>query len=149
MDEFDKWAREMEQKLMEEVEKTYSSIVIKEWMNPSNVGKIKSNACAIVTGTCGDTMEVYLNIRDGVIKNASFLTDGCGATIACGSMLTKLVKGLSIEEAKKLDNDFLIKKLGGLPEENVHCATLAILTLKKAIENFEENERQLYSYHRS
>ena len=141
MDEFDKWAREMEQKIMEEVEKTYSPIVIKEWLNPSNIGKIEFNAHAIITGTCGDTMEMYLNIEDGIIKDASFLTDGCGATIACGSMLTKLVKGLSIEEAKKLDNNFLIKKLGGLPEEDVHCATLAILTLKKAIENFEENER--------
>ncbi|KAA0002516.1 MAG: iron-sulfur cluster assembly scaffold protein [Thermoplasmata archaeon] len=140
-DKLDIWAREMERKIMEEIEKIYSPIVIKEWRNPSNIGKIKANAFAVVTGKCGDTMEIYLSIEDEMIKDASFLTDGCGATIACGSMLTKLVKGLSIEEAKNLDGEWLLKKLGGLPEENTHCATLAILTLKKALDNFEKNER--------
>jgi nitrogen fixation NifU-like protein len=61
------------------------------------------------------------------------MTDGCGATIACGSMLTSMIKGKSLDEAEAITEDDLIAALGGLPEENLHCAHLAIITLRDAL----------------
>ena len=61
------------------------------------------------------------------------MTDGCGATIACGSILTEMVKNKSLGEALTINAKALIEALGGLPEDHVHCAGLASLTLKKAV----------------
>jgi nitrogen fixation NifU-like protein len=138
-DEFDAWARTIENEMMEEVKQIYSPIVINEWLHPSNVGRMHdADMYAIITGPCGDTMELYLKVKENTIAKASFMTDGCGATIACGSMTTKMLTNLSVDDALKLNDVHLIKKLGGLPQENVHCATLAIRTLKKALEKCEK-----------
>ena len=137
--EFDTWARIIENEMMEEVKQIYSPIVINEWLHPSNVGRMHdADMYAIVTGPCGDTMELYLKVKENAIAKASFMTDGCGATIACGSMITKMLTNLSIDDAMKLDDIHLMKKLGGLPKENVHCATLAIRTLKNALGKCEK-----------
>jgi len=61
------------------------------------------------------------------------MTDGCGSTIACGSMLTSMVKGKSLDEVEAITEDDLIAALEGLPEENLHCAHLAIITLRDAL----------------
>jgi nitrogen fixation NifU-like protein len=86
------------------------------------------------------------------IGEATFMTDGCGPTIACGSMLTTMVRGMSLEEAGEFRSMDLIEALGGLPEESLHCAELAVRTLRAAIadclragrddENGENNEKR-------
>lgn len=149
-DEFDAWARTIENKMMEEVKQIYSPIVINEWLHPSNVGRIHdADMCAMVTGPCGDTMELYLKVEENTISKASFMTDGCGATIACGSMITKMLTNLSVDDAVKVDDVHLIKKLGGLPKENLHCATLTIMTLKKALDICEKNEECSNMYYQN
>lgn len=82
-------------------------------------------------------MKIALKIEKKRIKNVSFWTDGCGATIACGSMLTKLIKGLAIEEAIEISRTKLIKALNGLPEGHIHCSKLAVDTLQEAIKNYD------------
>ena len=64
------------------------------------------------------------------------MTDGCGTSIACGSMLTRMARGRAINEVKKITNIRLIDALDGLPDENKHCAKLAVDTLQKAIEKY-------------
>ncbi|MBU4221554.1 MAG: iron-sulfur cluster assembly scaffold protein, partial [Euryarchaeota archaeon] len=91
------------------------------------------DAFAILTGWCGDTMEIYLMVEHEIVADITFMTDGCGATIACGSMLTSMVKGKSLDEAEAITEDYLIAALEGLPEENLHCAHLAIITLRDAL----------------
>lgn len=138
-DEFDKWVKTMQSEIMKEVKKIYSPIVINEWMHPSNIGRIcDADAYAIITGPCGDTMEIYLKVKEDIISEATFMTDGCGATIACGSMITKMLINQFVDEAEKLEDAHLLKRLGGLPEENMHCATLTIMTMKKAIKKIQE-----------
>lgn len=78
-------------------------------------------------------MEITLRLTDGRVEEARFMTDGCGPTVACGSMLSSMVEGLSAEEATRVKVTDLIDALGGLPEENTHCAKLAVDTLLKAI----------------
>ena len=72
------------------------------------------------------------------IKDACFWTDGCGATIACGSMLTKMIKGEPLEEAADITSERLTNVLGGLPKEHLHCSKLAVNTLQKAIKNYHK-----------
>ena len=141
IDSWTQWLKVMEDKIMENVKQQYSHVVINEWLYPSNVGRMKdADRHAIVTGPCGDTMELYMKIRDKKISKASFMTDGCGATIACGSMITKILTNLPINKAEKITDEYLLKKLEGLPIEHMHCATLTIKTLKKALDNFNREK---------
>jgi len=128
---------ELQELIMADIKKVYSETVIDHAMNPRNVGDMENaEGFGRVTGSCGDTMEMWLKVRDGVIADAIFLTDGCGTTIASGSMVTELVKGKNITGAQKVTQQDVLSALGGLPEESLHCALLATETLKEAIKDY-------------
>jgi len=134
-DDFDRFVQWLERKADEEARDAFSDTVVNEFCDPANLERLAApDTHAIHTGPCGDTMEIYLLLDGETIEHASFMTDGCGATVACGSMLTKMVKGMSLQQASEFEPKQLIDALGGLPEENAHCAELAVMTLKKAIE---------------
>ena len=136
-DDFVKMLEELQRKIEYDEEKTYSKVVIREYRNPNNFGVLENpNAYAKIKGPCGDTMKISLKIKKQKIKQAFFWTDGCGATIACGSMLTKIIEGKTLKEAKVISNLQLLKALDGLPIEHNHCTILAINTLEKAIKNY-------------
>ena len=136
--DFDKMIDKIQNEIYEQERMIFSERVIEEYNNPKNIGKMaKPDVFATLTGWCGDTMEIYLKMDHDIIEDISFMTDGCGATIACGSILTSMVKGKSVEEAKAITDDDLITALDGLPEENLHCAHLTIITLEKALKILE------------
>ncbi|MFZ6017723.1 MAG: iron-sulfur cluster assembly scaffold protein [Nitrospirota bacterium] len=91
---------------------------------------------ASMISSCGDTMEIWLKINNDIIIRATFMTNGCGTTIASGSMVTEISKGKSIKEALKISQQDILDALGGLPEGNRHCALLAANTLKEAISEY-------------
>jgi nitrogen fixation NifU-like protein len=123
--------------LQKEVWAGYSPAVIDHAQNPRNVGSIlNADGFASVTGPCGDTMEIWLKVRDGAIKEATFWTDGCGTTIAAGSMVTEMAKGKGLSLAQKINEQDILEALGGLPEESQHCALLAANTLREAIKDY-------------
>jgi len=93
------------------------------------------------TGPCGDTMEISLKVKDGVIKDAKFQTDGCGNSIICGCMVTSLAHGKTISEARNIKNTDVLEGLGGLPEEEQHCATLAATTLHMALDDYLDKKK--------
>lgn len=125
----------------EQMRKNFSEAVIEHALNPRNVGDIEEySSLANITGPCGDTMQIWLKVKDDVISDATFMTDGCGTTIASGSMITELVKGKSLDDARKIDQKVVLDALGGLPEESEHCALLAENTLKKAIDNYMKKD---------
>ena len=120
-----------------EMRKVYSETVIDHSMNPRNVGDMEdADGFAKVTGPCGDTMEIWLRVRNDSIAEASFLTDGCGTTIAAGSMVTEMAKGKSVSQVQKISQQDVLSALGGLPEEGEHCALLAANTLKAAVKDY-------------
>jgi len=128
----------MRNHFIEQERALYSTRVIEEAYNPKNLGRMaQSDAHGRVRGWCGDTMEIYLRLDGKRIQEASFMTDGCGPTVACGSVLTALVQGRSLEEAAQIKPDDLIAALDGLPEESVHCAELAVKTLQEAIASYQ------------
>jgi nitrogen fixation NifU-like protein len=104
---------------------------VKSLENPSGVGEIGNVAC-------GDVMHLEIKVKDRKIKDIGFKTFGCGAAIASSDVVCELAKGKTLEEAKKLTKDDIVKKLGGMPPVKVHCSVLGINALKKAIENYEK-----------
>jgi nitrogen fixation NifU-like protein len=120
-----------------EMRKLYSETVIDHSMNPRNVGTMEdADGFARVTGSCGDTMEIWLKVKNSTITDATFMTDGCGTSIASGSMVTEIAKGKSVGEAGKINQQDVLNALGSLPEESEHCALLAANTLKTAIKDY-------------
>jgi len=139
----DRLAADIQRLLEEEALTVFSRKVIDEFNDPSNVGRmIGPDGFSVITGPCGDTMEFYMKVEDESIVEISFMTDGCGSTIACGSMLTRLAKGKSLEEALKITDPVLIEALDGLPPENVHCAKLAVDSLKACITDHLSGKRE-------
>jgi len=128
---------DLEEELIGEMTQVYTETVIDHAMNPRNVGNIDdADGFAQITGPCGDTMEIWLKVRNNVITQATFLTDGCGTTIAAGSMVTELAKGKSISQALKVSQQDVLNALGGLPQESQHCALLVVNTLKGAVKDY-------------
>ena len=123
--------------------KVYSEAVVEHSMDPRNLGNLEdADGFARFTGPCGDTMSIWLKVNGDTIINASFTTDGCGTTIASGSMVTEVVKGKSISEARKTTQRDVLDALGGLPQESEHCALLAANTLKAAIRDYMAMKRE-------
>ena len=90
------------------------------------------------TGACGDTVEIFLSIREGCIQSVSFDTDGCISTNACCNTLAYLVEGKTIAEAWNISPDDVVDYLKTLSPENVHCAELAAGALYQALANYND-----------
>jgi nitrogen fixation NifU-like protein len=134
---------ELQELILEDARKIYSETTIDHFMKPRNLGNMgDADGFGRVTGSCGDTMEIWLKVKNGTIANATFMTDGCGTSIASGSMVTELVKGRSVNEARKTSQQDVLGALGGLPKESEHCALLAADTLKEAIKDYMMIERE-------
>jgi nitrogen fixation NifU-like protein len=131
---FDRIVAALQEALREQEEAMFSAAVLKEARQPRNMGiMLDPDGYALVCGPCGDTMEMFLRVQDSRIEVAAFMTDGCGPTVACGSMLTRMARGKSLTEAAAIEAADLIIALDSLPPEHVHCATLAVNTLLQAI----------------
>ena len=140
--DFDRLMAELQRQIIEQARALYSAKVIEEFYNPKNLGRMSvPDARGIVHGWCGDTMEVYLRLNGARIEEATFMTDGCGPTVACGSVLTTMARGMSLEEAGQITPEDLLAALDGLPEESIHCAELAVSTLREAIANWHVEDR--------
>lgn len=123
----------------------YSKKAIDLYRNRVNVGVVEDADVALAyTGPCGDTLKLYLKInKDTVIKDAKFQYVGCPALAICGSILTQIVSGKTLREAKTTTEDDVLKELNGLPDEECHCAELAVTTLYKTITKYETNSVQI------
>ncbi len=118
----------------------YSDKVMDHFTNPRNVGEIAdaSGVGTVGNAKCGDIMKVYLNIEDGVIKDAKFKTFGCGAAVATSSMATELVIGKTVQEALTITNKVVMEALDGLPPVKVHCSCLAEEALHAALWDYAQ-----------
>jgi NifU-like protein involved in Fe-S cluster formation len=122
-------------------ESGYSDKAIELYVNKVNMGVLeKPDIVETYTGPCGDVVRLYLAIGDGNhIKDAKFQCLGCPGVATAASAVTSLLKGKTIENAKKINESSVFNELGGLPDPKVDCIELVIRTLKKAIANYEKN----------
>ena len=118
----------------------YSATFKDHLANPRNVGELAdANAVAEETNpVCGDRLRLSLRVNDNRIEAARFLAYGCAPTIACGSALAEMVEGMTVAEALRLTKQEIARALDGLPARKGHAASLAIETLRAALEDSEE-----------
>jgi nitrogen fixation NifU-like protein len=136
---FDELVASIEETIQKEEREIYTERTLKEAYNPKNVGALKNpDGIARITGPCGDTVQIHLKVKEDMITDSKFTTDGCGASTACGSVITELAKGKTVEEALTIKDKDVLSILGGLPEDNIHCALLAANTLKAALEDYKK-----------
>jgi nitrogen fixation NifU-like protein len=121
----------------------YSKEVIKHFRHPQNVGKMKNPDGVGKAGNirCGDIMHLYIKVGknkkgEEIIEKSSFLTYGCAIAIANTSLLTTMIKGMTLKEAMKLTKDDPIEKFGEVPIIKIHCSLLAVDALIAAIYNY-------------
>jgi nitrogen fixation NifU-like protein len=141
--DFDKAMDELQASIIEDARKIYSEEVIQRWLNPKHMGEMENpQGYGKVTGICGDTVQIFLRVDNNKIIDARFITDGCATTIAAGGMACELAIGKLLKEAFKITKDIILKQLGGLPEESIHCALLASDTLRAALTDYIQSKNE-------
>ena len=117
----------------------YSDTVLEHFTNPRNVGSIPDadGVGLIGSSICGDMIKIFIKVDDNRIEDIKFQTFGCGAAIATSSMITEMVKGKTLEEARRVTNEAVAEALGGLPPGKMHCSNLAADAMHKALDEYE------------
>jgi nitrogen fixation NifU-like protein len=118
----------------------YSEKVIDHYENPRNVGSFDKNDADVGTGmvgapACGDVMKLQIRVEDGIIIDARFKTYGCGSAIASSSLITELVKGMTLDQASSIKNSDIAEELA-LPPVKIHCSILAEDAIKAAVNDY-------------
>jgi nitrogen fixation NifU-like protein len=123
---------------------SYSEKVLDHYNNPRNVGALDKNDASVGTGlvgapACGDVMKLQIKVEDGIITDAKFKTFGCGSAIASSSLVTEWIKGMSLDEAKQVENSQIAEELN-LPPVKIHCSVLASDAIKAAISDYKRKQ---------
>lgn len=120
----------------------YSEVVIDHWINPRNMGQMKSfdGFSGKITSSCGDSIWIWIKVRNNHVFRINFISDICIGAVSAGSMITEMVEDKSIKEALRITPEVVLSALGGLPDKYVHCTQLAVKALKYAIADYNEYE---------
>ena len=149
-DDFDDFVEGLQNQIFEETKASYGDVAFQRWLKPEYMGCMdKPDGYGSIKGSCGDTMQIFLKFENEKVKDASFLTDGCGSSTVCGSFAGEMALGKTPDEILDITGEFILKKVGGLPEEDKHCAFLSADALQEALTDYmikpksKKNERQL------
>jgi nitrogen fixation NifU-like protein len=140
--DLDDFVQDLQEQIFEETRAAYGDVVFERWLNPLHMGTIDNpDGYACITGSCGDTMQIFLRLENGQVKDALFQTDGCGSSAVCGSFAAEMAIGKNPDELMEITGDAILEKLGGLPEEEEHCAFLAEESLQEALNDYMIKQR--------
>jgi nitrogen fixation NifU-like protein len=115
----------------------YGPEAFARWKKPLYMGPMpEADACGRVTGTCGDTIQVFLRVVDGRVAAATFTTDGCGPSAICGSFAAEMSMGRKVEELVDFAGEAILERTGGLPEGDRHCAFLSAAAVRAAVDDY-------------
>ena len=122
----------------------YSDAVLDHYNNPRNVGKMDLGDPNVGTGmvgapSCGDVMKLQIRVEKDIIQDAVFKCYGCGSAIASSSIITEMLKGMSLDEAHEIKNVEVVEQLN-LPPVKIHCSVLAEDSIKAAIQDYKSKQ---------
>jgi nitrogen fixation NifU-like protein len=142
-DSLDDFIKEVQDRINEETREAYGHVAFERWLRPRYMGAMDHpDGYGQVTGSCGDRMEIFLRFEEDTVKEATFRTDGCGSSLVCGSFAAELALGKSPDEVTEISGETILDVLGGLPEEDRHCALLAAETLQEALDDYMKKQRK-------
>ncbi len=121
----------------------YSDLFKDHLANPRNAGELPDADASAeqVNPVCGDRLRLALRVHEGRIEAARFLAYGCPPTLACASVLTEMIEGMPIEDARRMTRQDVAQQIGGLPARKQHAAALAIATLRTTLEGIRDEGR--------
>ena len=122
----------------------YSDAVLDHYNNPRNVGKMDLSDPNVGTGmvgapSCGDVMKLQIKVERDIIQDAVFKCYGCGSAIASSSIITEMLKGMSLEDAQEIKNVEVVEQLN-LPPVKIHCSVLAEDSIKAAVKDYKSKQ---------
>jgi nitrogen fixation NifU-like protein len=131
------WEEALEAGLFLEDKPLFDGKLVQLRFDPDRMGRMSEpSGHGKITGTCGETMEIYLRINGEHIKEATFFADGCASSRMCGALTVALVKGRNIDDAALIGGDTILMLIGDLPQNDTHCAFLAAEALHAAIHDW-------------
>jgi len=122
----------------------YSDAVLDHYNNPRNVGKMDIGDKNVGTGmvgapSCGDVMKLQIKVEKDIIQDAVFKCYGCGSAIASSSIITEMLKGMTLDQAHEIKNVEVVEQLN-LPPVKIHCSVLAEDSIKAAIKDYKSKQ---------
>ncbi len=137
MNELDEFCQGLQEDMDRKVEEQYGREIAEVWKNLKYFNVLeRGDGEGRVTGVCNDTVEVFIQVEEGRIKEISFWTDGCVPTAVCGSTVCEMALGKTLEEGEKISGEDVLKRFPKMPEDHKHCAYLAVNTLHEAIGDY-------------
>ena len=139
----DAFIDKLQEDILSEAYSAYGKRGYDRWLHPKFCNTISNaDAHAALTGDCGDTMEIFLSMNGEIVKDASYRTTGCASSSICGSFAAELAIGKSADEILDMTGETILNELGRFPQEEQHCAHLAITTVKEAINTYMRHRSQ-------
>ena len=136
-DQFDMLVNELQQKSFNEARRAFGEKGFQRWLYPRyNLPLERPDASARVCGSCGDSIEIFLKFKDNRVVEAAYATDGCGSSALCGSFTAELAHGRNPEEIMALKPQDVLDTIGCFPDQDKHCAKLAVMALHKALNDY-------------
>jgi len=139
---FEALVRQLQDNAFEDARQAYGEKGAERWKYPRFNGPLAdadADASGGVKGGCGDTINIYLKFNGGQVEKASYTTDGCGSSALCGSFTAELAIDKNVEELLELTPEDVLNTIGTFPEAETHCATLSIVALQEAVNNYMIN----------
>ena len=141
-DNLDSFIDGLQDQIYEETRATYGELAFERWQNMRYMGHMEDpDGYAVVTGSCGDTMKVFLRFRNNHVQEALFQTDGCGTSAVCGSFAVEMALNKAPDDLLEVTGESILEFLGGFPEKDRHCAFLAAETLQEALNDYMIKQR--------
>lgn len=125
------------ERVISQMKGIYTDVVIDHAINTRNLGHMPDyDGMGKATSSCGETIHMWLKVKDDKVTQASFETDGCAATLACGSMATEMAIGKDVLDAQKIKQKDILEALEGLPDHNQELAKVASRAIKNAVSDY-------------
>jgi nitrogen fixation NifU-like protein len=135
--EFDALVNRIQEEVFAEAREALGDKGFDRWRNPRYCGRMDDcDSSACLTGTCGDTMWMYIKTDNNRLNEVSYCTDGCSSSSVAGSFAAQLGTGKTFEEVLDLTGADVLREIGSFPKGEEHCAHLAIRTLQEAVNSY-------------